>query len=164
VTNRSSDVGRAPTRDNHRTARAAMDTDAVRLHGGTAREIVFVDPGLSDTATLLGGVKPGVDTIDGGAGDDTIKLVNSTFAPGGSIQGGTGTDILYMLYMVNAGTYDFTAGTLSGVETLYDYAGGSITATMTASQWAGFSTINLYYSGYYGVSTLTSLAAPATTH
>ena len=45
--------------------------------------------------------------------------------------------------LTNSGTtVDFSVGTVSGVETLTGSSGND-TVTMTASQWAGFSTINL---------------------
>jgi hypothetical protein len=60
VTYRSSELDQTATSD-ARTLRAAMDTNAVQRQGEAVREIVFVDPGLSDTATLIGGVKPGIE-------------------------------------------------------------------------------------------------------
>ncbi len=81
----------------------------------------------------------GKDTIRGGADADTINLANNNFVAGKSIDGGDGTDAIML---TNATMVDFTTGTVSGVETLTG-SGSSDTVTVSALQWAGFTTINL---------------------
>ena len=56
-----------------------------------------------------------------------------------SIDGGTDADAIVL---TNATTVNFTTGTVSNVETLTGSSGND-TVTMSANQWAGFSTINL---------------------
>ena len=100
--------------------------------------------GGSDTLTggaaadsIFGGA--GADTLSGGAGNDTFNLANGDFASGESIDGGADADAIVL---TNATTVNFTSGTVSNVETLTGSSGND-TITMSATQWAGFSTINL---------------------
>jgi Ca2+-binding RTX toxin-like protein len=86
--------------------------------------------------TLTGDM--GVNIINAGGGNDTINLANGAFAAGESIDGGTGTDALVF---TNATTVDFSTGTLANLETLTAFAGND-TITMTALQFAGFTTID----------------------
>ena len=61
------------------------------------------------------------DTIDGGAGDDTINLAEDEFVAGESIQGGTNTASGtrdQIVLTTNGSTIDFSVGTVSGIETL----------------------------------------------
>lgn len=105
------------------------------LYGGAGNDTLSGDAGDD---ILIGGL--GVDTMDGGADNDTFNLANGDFAAGESITGGLGTD---SIVLTNATTIDFSAGTLSGVETLTG-SGGNDTATMLATSAAGmFTTINL---------------------
>ncbi|KAB0265077.1 VCBS domain-containing protein [Microvirga brassicacearum] len=86
----------------------------------------------------------GADTIVAGGGNDTINIANGNFVAGESIQGGgnTSTGTGDQIVLTNATTVDFSTGTVSGVETLTGTTGND-TVTMTASQWAGFRTIDL---------------------
>ena len=100
--------------------------------------------GGSDTLTggaaadsIFGGA--GADTLSGGAGNDTFYLANGDFASGESIDGGADADAIVL---TNATTVNFTSGTVSNVETLTGSSGND-TVTMSATQWAGFNTINL---------------------
>jgi len=81
----------------------------------------------------------GVDTLSGGAGNDTFNLANGNFASGESIDGGDDTDAIVL---TNATTVNFTTGTVSNVERLTGSTGND-TVTMSAPQWAGFNTIDL---------------------
>jgi Ca2+-binding RTX toxin-like protein len=100
--------------------------------------------GGSDTLTggaaadsIFGGA--GADTLSGSVGNDTFYLANGDFASGESIDGGADTDAIVL---TNATTVNFTSGTVSNIETLTGSSGND-TITMSATQWAGFSTINL---------------------
>ncbi|MGO4836999.1 hypothetical protein AB4144_32610, partial [Rhizobiaceae sp. 2RAB30] len=100
---------------------------------------------LQDAAgdTFNGG--NGADTIVAGAGDDTINIGNGQFVAGESIQGGgnSASGTRDQIVLTSSGTtVDFSIGTVSGIETLTGSVLGD-TVTMTATQWAGFSTINL---------------------
>ena len=89
--------------------------------------------------TITGGA--GADTMDGGANDDTFNLANGDFAPGESITGGANSD---SIVLTNATTVDFTTGTLATVETLTGSTSANDTVTMLASHFAGmFTTIDL---------------------
>ena len=110
-----------PTAPNAMYGFGGIDT----LTGGAAADSIF------------GGA--GADTLSGGAGNDTFYLANGDFASGESIDGGADTDAIVL---TNATTVNFTTGTVSNVETLTGSSGND-TVTMSANQWAGFSTINL---------------------
>jgi Ca2+-binding RTX toxin-like protein len=86
----------------------------------------------------------GADEIVAGSGDDTINLGSGQFVTGESIDGGAnGASGTRDQIVLTAGmTVNFSLGTISGIETLTG-SSGSDNVTMTASQWAGFSTINL---------------------
>src|SRR5260221_7383155 len=89
--------------------------------------------------TINGG--SGVDSLSGGSGNDAFNLAAGDFAPGESIDGGTQTSG-DAINLTNSTNVNFTTGTVTGVEFLF----GSIfadTVTISASQWAGFSSINL---------------------
>ena len=81
----------------------------------------------------------GADTMSGGGSTDTFFLANGDFAAGESIDGGTGSD---SIILTAAGTYNFSAGTVTGVETLTG-SDGVDTVTMSSSQFTSFTTINL---------------------
>lgn len=100
---------------------------------------------LQDAAgdTFNGG--NGADTIVAGSGNDTINLGTGQFVAGESIQGGANgaTGTRDQIALTTGGTtVDFSVGTVSGVETLTGSGGGD-NVTMTASQWAGLSTISM---------------------
>ena len=69
------------------------------------------------------------------------QLASGEFAAGESIDGGSGTD---SIVLANATTVDFSTGTITGVENLTGTTGilNNDTVTMSALQWAGFSSIN----------------------
>jgi VCBS repeat-containing protein len=129
--------------------------DVIGLYVGTAGNNTATAPnptgpnamyGFGGSDTLTGGAAAdsifggaGADTLSGGAGNDTFYLANGDFASGESIDGGAGTD---SIVLTNATTADFTSGTVSNVETLTGSSGND-TVTMSATQWTGFSTINL---------------------
>ena len=79
----------------------------------------------------------GADTLSGGVGNDTFNLAN--FAAGESINGDNDVDAIVL---TNPATVNFTTGTISNVETLTGSSGND-TVTISATQWTGFSTINL---------------------
>ncbi|MGY4506371.1 hypothetical protein ACVWYH_010328 [Bradyrhizobium sp. GM24.11] len=119
---------------------ASGSSAAVTLIGSSEANILT---GGSGNDAITGGA--GADTIVGGAGDDTINLANGDFAAGESIDGGAQTTA-DSIVLTNATTVDFSTGTVTGVETLTGGTGAD-TVTMSASQWAGFTTINLGASG-----------------
>jgi VCBS repeat-containing protein len=84
-------------------------------------------------------VAGGLNAIYGFGGTDTIKLANGDFGAGTYIDGGSGTDTILF---TNRTTVDFTTGTVVGVENLTGSSGGD-TVTMSAQQWAAFSSIDL---------------------
>jgi hypothetical protein len=86
----------------------------------------------------------GADAIVAGNGNDTINLGSGQFVAGETIQGGgnTSTGTRDQIVLTSGTTVDFSVGTVSGIETLTG-SSASDTVTMTASQWVGFSTINL---------------------
>lgn len=88
--------------------------------------------------TITGGA--GADTMDGGSGDDTFNIATGWTA-GESITGGAGTDDA--IVFTAAATVDFSTGTLATLERLTGFAAGNDTVTMTATQWAMFTTIDL---------------------
>ena len=118
------------------TANATTGTLA-GFSGGTVAQ-------LQDSSgdTFTGG--NGADTIVAGSGNDTINIANGQFVAGESINGGadTASGTRDQIVLTNATTVDFSLGTVSGIETLTG-SGSNDTVTMTAAQWAGFSTINL---------------------
>ena len=69
----------------------------------------------------------------------TTHSTSPIFASGELIDGGADADAIVL---TNATTVNFTTGTVSNVETLTGSSGND-TVTMSANQWAGFSTINL---------------------
>ena len=129
--------------------------DVVGLYLGTGGSNTATAPnptapnamyGFGGSDTLTGGAAAdsifggaGADTLSGGAGNDTFYLANGDFASGESIDGGADTDAIVL---TNATTVNFTSGTVSNVETLTGGSGND-TITMSATQLAGFSTINL---------------------
>jgi hypothetical protein len=93
--------------------------------------------GFGGSDILTGGTA--ADFIFGGSGNDIINLANGDFAAGEVINGGADSDTIAF---TNATTVNFTTGTVSNVETLTG-SGSADNVTMSAAQWAGFSTINL---------------------
>ena len=134
---------------------AAATAEVVGLYLGTGGNNTATAPnptapnamyGFGGIDTLTGGAAAdsifggaGADTLSGGAGNDTFYLANGDFASGESIDGGADADAIVL---TNATTVNFTTGTVSNVETLTGSSGND-TVTMSANQWAGFSTINL---------------------
>jgi large repetitive protein len=84
-------------------------------------------------------VAGGLNAVYGFGGNDTIRLANDDFGAGTFIDGGSGTDTILL---TNRTTVDFTTGTIAGVENLTGSSGGD-TVTMSAKQWAAFSSIDL---------------------
>jgi hypothetical protein len=107
----------------------AADSDNDTISAGAGNDTVTAGAG-SDL--VIGG--GGVDVITGGAGDDTI----STAQTSGSIDGGTGTDVLTA---TSSGALNLSAVTISGIETLTFHASGS-QFTLTASQINALSTFS----------------------
>ena len=114
------------------TITGSSGTDTIT--GGTGTDNIS---GGSGADVITGGA--GADTLSGGAGNDTFNLANGNFVSGELIDGGADTDAIVL---TNATTVNFTSGTVSNVETLTGSSGND-TITMSATQWAGFSTINL---------------------
>ena len=114
------------------TITGSSGTDTIT--GGSGNDNISGDTGAD---VITGGA--GADTLSGGVGNDTFNLANGNFVSGESIDGGADTDAIVL---TNATTVNFTSGTVSNVETLTGSSGND-TITMSAAQWAGFSTINL---------------------
>ena len=106
--------------------------------GGQSEGVTIT--GSANADTITGGT--GADAISAGRVNDTINLANGQFAAGESIDGGTQTTA-DSIVLTNATTVDFSTGTITGVETLSGSVGLIDQLTMSASQWAGFTTINL---------------------
>jgi len=113
------------------------------IDGGTGDDIIYGQEG-NDTITggdgndiIAGGT--GVDTMSGGAGNDTFRLANGEFAAGETINGGADTDTIVL---TDATVVDFTAGTVTGIETVTGSIGND-NVTMSAQQWAAFNGIDL---------------------
>ncbi len=121
------------------SASSATAGVTITLSGQTE---AFTITGSNQADTITGGT--GADTIDTGGGDDTINIANGQFVAGEQVQGGanTASGTRDQIVLTNATTIDFSAGGVSGVETLTG-SSSSDTVTMTASQRAGFATINL---------------------
>ncbi len=94
-------------------SRSLMGGDAT-IHGSNAGDVIF------------GGA--GADILDGGVGDDRINV----YATPASVAGGAGTDSLYVHDAVSA---TFTDTTLTGVERVFVYDGGSVDVSQVT---AGF--------------------------
>ncbi|WP_162260548.1 beta strand repeat-containing protein [Rhizobium sp. Root708] len=105
------------------------------LTGGSAADWLFGGDG-DDTLDGNGGA----DTLSGGAGSDNFQLASGDWVAGETIDGGAGSDTITL--MQNGVTVDFTTGTISNVETLTG-SSSSDSVTMSASQYLGFSAINL---------------------
>ena len=118
--------------NNTATAPNPTAPNAMYGFGGTDK---FTGGAAADS--IFGGA--GADTLSGGDGNDTFNLANGNFVSGESIDGGADADAIVL---TNATTVNFTSGTISNVETLTGSSGND-TITMSATQWAGFSTINL---------------------
>ena len=116
------------------TATAPNPTAPIAMYGFGGIDTLT---GGAAADSIFGGA--GADTLSGGAGNDTFYLANGDFASGELIDGGADTDAIVL---TNATTVNFTSGTVSNVETLTGSSGND-TITMSATQWAGFSTINL---------------------
>ncbi|MHA4838946.1 beta strand repeat-containing protein [Sphingopyxis sp. MSC1_008] len=105
------------------------------LNGTSANDILIGRDGADDT--LVG--KNGSDYIYGLGGNDTFNLANGNFGAGEYIDGGAGNDTIVLTNQTNV---NFATGTIVGVETLTGSDDGD-SVTMSAQQWAAFSTINL---------------------
>ena len=81
----------------------------------------------------------GADVINAGNNNDTINLANGDFAAGESIDGGAGTDTVVL---TNATTVDFTTGTLSNLE-IFTGSGGNDDVRIGADQLIGATSVNL---------------------
>ncbi len=109
------------------------------ITGGSGADTIVAGGGDD---TITGG--SGADTIAAGAGDDTINIANGQFVAGESIDGGadSGSGTRDLMVLTNATTVNFTVGTVTNVETLTGSTGND-NVTMSASQLAGFATIDL---------------------
>ncbi len=109
------------------------------ITGGSGADTIVAGGGDD---TITGG--SGADTIAAGAGDDTINIANGQFVAGESIDGGadSGSGTRDRMVLTNTTTVNFTVGTVTNVETLTGSTGND-NVTMSASQLAGFATIDL---------------------
>ncbi len=130
---------------------AGADTFKVRSGDVEAGEIYDGGTGV-DTISLVGGADVdfsgaflvGIEKIKGGEGDDRMTLSASQFLSLDAIEGGAGND---SVKIVLAGTVDATSSqrpALTGIETLTALgSAGADKLTVTAAQFARFSEINL---------------------
>jgi Ca2+-binding RTX toxin-like protein len=86
--------------------------------------------GGSGIDTLTGGA--GADTVNGGDGADFLEFTATDIVAGDSIVGGTGSD---SLRLVGAGTFDFSAASVSEVEVVRFIDGGTV--IFTGAQYNG---------------------------
>src|SRR4029078_8568871 len=120
------------------------DTKVLTLAG--AADFV-VDLGSGDVAasrvtgdvTVAGG--DGANSIRTGSGADTFNLASGDFVAGDSINGGGGTDTINFT-TIGVSSLVLCVATISNVEKFVSF-NGTQTVTMTASQFAGFSSIDL---------------------
>jgi Ca2+-binding RTX toxin-like protein len=110
---------------------ASADT----ITGSTRRDLVGGGDGAD---TITGGA--GADQLDGGAGNDVFVFGNTEDAAAGeSIDGGAGIDTIRL---EAAGVADFRPVAIAGLETLeFAAATGSQTAELSAAQLTGFGRI-----------------------
>ncbi|MEO8668268.1 MAG: hypothetical protein ABI399_07115, partial [Bauldia sp.] len=87
--------------------------------------------------TMTGG--GGADTLTGNAGNDIFNLANGDFVANESIDGGADTDAIVL---TEGMAVDFSAGTISNVETLTGSSDVD-TVTMFLAQWGALTTIDL---------------------
>jgi T1SS-143 domain-containing protein len=127
--------------DGHPNSSATGSATVIRgsntLTGTSDAEIIIASTGNS---TIDG--KGGGDIILGGAGKDTIYAYNNMF----HVDGGAGTDTL--LVRGDNANIDLSSTTIKNVEYLVGEDGGSghsydQTVTLSATQWAGFSDIQM---------------------
>jgi Ca2+-binding RTX toxin-like protein len=108
---------------------------------------LIVSSGQGSSYVIFGQAR---HNLVGGNGNDTFRLANGDFTAGESIDGGAGTDTIQL---TNATTVDFTQGKLASIERLIGSAGND-SVTLSVPQWLAFTTINLAS----GSDTLTVLA------
>ncbi|MBB5534796.1 DUF4082 domain-containing protein [Rhizobium giardinii] len=110
------------------------------LTGFTGGTVAQLQDASGDTFNGGGGA----DEIVAGSGDDTINLGAGQFVAGESIEGGanSASGTRDQIVLTAGGTTNLSVGTVSGIETLTGNT-SSDTVTMTATQWAGFATIDL---------------------
>ena len=95
--------------------------------------------GAGSTTRLTGGT--GIaDTINGGAGNDTINVASGAFVAGESIDGGADNDTIVLTG--SGATANFSVGTISNVENLTGTAANDA-VTLTFAQFGGLSSIDL---------------------
>jgi VCBS repeat-containing protein len=104
------------------------------ISGGGGNDVLA---GGAGNDTITGGT--GADKLSGGSGNDTFLLANGDFGSGETIDGGSGND---RIILTNATTVDFSTGVVTGIQTLTGSSGGD-NVSMTAQQYAGFSSISL---------------------
>jgi Ca2+-binding RTX toxin-like protein len=95
----------------------------------------YISAGAGDD-TIVGGA--GIDSLFGNGGSDLFQLANGDFTAGEMIDGGSGDDTISL---TNTTTVNFSTGTLAAIESLIG-SGGNDSITMSAAQFAGFSTID----------------------
>jgi Ca2+-binding RTX toxin-like protein len=81
----------------------------------------------------------GADTIVGGAGNDRINLNQNNSGVGDSFDGGAGTDTIALTGIF----HDFTQAIIVGIENITAANASSHLVTLTATQFAGFTSIDL---------------------
>jgi len=107
---------------------------------GTAAKKAIIDAGaMTNDMTITTGtgndtvtMGKGSDTITTGDGDDTIKVANAYFSDTDTIDGGAGTDTLYFLDSVSLDDASFTSVTAIDAVKLSDYDRQTLTLGDTA--------------------------------
>ncbi|MCK6454070.1 MAG: hypothetical protein L6R19_24915, partial [Alphaproteobacteria bacterium] len=95
------------------------------LTGTSGVDLVF---GLNGNDSIIGG--DDADSLFGGAGDDVFLYADNVFASGETVDGGAGGDTLTL----TIGTNDFSTGGVLGIEAIEFEGPVDITATFSGSQ------------------------------
>ncbi|MBK8817057.1 MAG: cadherin-like domain-containing protein [Methylococcaceae bacterium] len=116
---------------------SGVERIAVAPAGGAAAGVNISLTGQTEAFTISGG--SGADTIVAGLGNDTINLASGDFVAGESLDGGAGSDTIALISNV---TVDLSVGSITRIENLTGSA-ASDTVSMSASQWNNFAAIDL---------------------
>lgn len=112
MTDRAFTIGQSTTGDNCDAVPAAFDVPAsgaetVLPEHATVREIVFVDPGISDLDTLLRGVRPGIETHLLTTDEPALAQMARAVA------GRSGLEAIHVISHGKPGEVSFSAGTIA---------------------------------------------------
>src|SRR5262245_19118719 len=111
------------------------DHDVIHLFGSDGANTIT---GSSENDIIQG--FGSADILNGGDGNDTFVYAGTDqLVAGEVVNGGSGTDTLLLSsgFNVNSIAFDFTIATLSSIEALEFFAGGTRSATFTDTQFEG---------------------------